>query len=60
MYAIRSYYDVSDLKVSENIHILNRPGDAVVTVHIEKVKQEKAGGEAAEGEAAEAAKKEGS
>lgn len=53
---------VSDLKVSENIHILNRPGDAVVTVHIEKVKQEKAEGEegAAEGEAAEAAKKEGS
>ncbi|UCD11320.1 MAG: 50S ribosomal protein L25 [Nitrospinaceae bacterium] len=47
---------VSDLKVGDSVHVLNRPGDAVVTVHIEKVIEEKPEGEvAAEGEAAAAA-----
>jgi len=52
---------VSDLKLADGIEVLTGLGDAVVTVHVEKVKEEKAEGEgAAEGEAAaaEPAKKE--
>jgi len=44
---------VSDLAVGEDITVINKPTDVVVTVHIEKVKEEKA--EVEEGEEAEAA-----
>jgi len=47
---------VSDLSVGEGVEIINDPSDAVVTVHVEKAKEEKAEGEEGlEGEAAEAA-----
>ena len=47
---------VSDIAVGEGVEIVNDPKDAVVTVHVEKVKEEKAEGEeGAEGEAADAA-----
>ena len=45
---------VSDLSVGENVLIINSPGDAVVTVHEEKAKEEKPEGEEGEeGEVAE-------
>ncbi len=31
---------VSDLTVSDKVHILNRPGDVVVSVYVDKVKVE--------------------
>lgn len=40
---------VSDLAVGEGVEIINDPKDAVVTVHVEKVKEEKAEGEEVEG-----------
>ncbi|MBT3508374.1 MAG: 50S ribosomal protein L25 [Nitrospina sp.] len=47
---------VSDLVVGENVDIINPLGEAVVTVHEEKVKEEKPEGEEGElGEEAEAA-----
>jgi large subunit ribosomal protein L25 len=47
---------VSDISVGEGVEIINDPSDAVVTVHVEKVKEEKAEGEEVlEGEAAAAA-----
>ena len=47
---------VSDLAVGDGVEIVNDPGNAVVTVHVEKVKEEKAEvEEGAEGEAAAAA-----
>ena len=47
---------VSDLAVGDGVEIVNDPSDAVVTVHVEKVKEEKAETEeGAEGEAADAA-----
>jgi len=47
---------VSDLAVGDGVEIINDPSDAVVTVHVEKVKEEKAEvEEGAEGEAADAA-----
>ena len=47
---------VSDISVGEGVEIINDPSDAVVTVHVEKVKEEKADAEeGAEGEAADAA-----
>ena len=47
---------VSDLAVGEGVEILNDPKDAVVTVHVEKVKEETVEGEEGlEGEATEAA-----
>ena len=56
---------VSDLVIGEGVEIINDPSDAVLTVHVEKVKEEKAEeAEGAEGEAddatepADAAKKE--
>jgi len=56
-----SVVHVSDLKVGESVHILNRPEDAIVTVHVEKAKEAKAEGEeGGAGATAEAAKKEGS
>ena len=42
---------VSDITVGEGVEITNAPGDAVVTVHVEKVQEEKP----AEGEEAESA-----
>ena len=46
---------VSDLVIGEGVEIINDPSDAVVTVHVEKVKEEKAeDAEGAEGEAADA------
>jgi len=46
---------VSDLVIGEGVEIINNPSDAVVTVHVEKVKEEKAeDAEGAEGEAADA------
>ncbi len=49
---------VSDLVAGEGVEILNDPKDAVVTVHVEKVKEEtpegEEGVEGAEGEATEA------
>ena len=44
---------VSDLVMGEGVEIINDPSDAVVTVHVEKVKEEKA--ESEEGEESEAA-----
>jgi large subunit ribosomal protein L25 len=42
---------VSDLRLSDKVKILHRPNEAVVTVHLEKVKEEKAEEEViAEGE----------
>lgn len=44
---------VSDLVMADGVQIINDPSDAVVTVHVEKVKEEKAEvEEGAEGEAA--------
>ncbi len=40
---------VADITVGEGVEIINEPGDAVVTVHVEKVKEEKPEGEEAEG-----------
>jgi large subunit ribosomal protein L25 len=46
---------VSDLTLSDKIKVLHRPNEAVVTVHLEKVKEEKAEEEVvAEGETATA------
>lgn len=49
---------ISDLAAGEGVEILNDPKDAVVTVHVEKVKEEtpegEEGVEGAEGEATEA------
>jgi large subunit ribosomal protein L25 len=47
---------VSDLKIADNIEILDDPGIAVVSVYVEKVKEEEPaeGEEAAEGEVAAA------
>ncbi len=39
---------VSDLTVGEDVEILNNPSDAVVTVHVEKVKEETPEGEEGE------------
>ena len=56
---------VSDLAVGDGVEIINDPSDAVVTVHVEKVKEEKAeveegaeGEDAAADAPADAAKKE--
>jgi large subunit ribosomal protein L25 len=47
---------VSDLVIGEGVEIINDPSEAVVTVHVEKVKEEKSEGEeGAEGETADAA-----
>jgi large subunit ribosomal protein L25 len=46
---------VSDLKVPDNIEVLDHPEEAVVSVHEVKVKEAKAEGEEAEGEEAAAA-----
>jgi hypothetical protein len=43
---------MSDLNLSDKIKVLHRPTEAIVSVYLEKVKEEKAEEEEAEGETA--------